>query len=208
MLVLPGDAQGLHWKEPWSGLGMRGNSSRDFLLDGTRIPRKNLLGQEGDQIWYVFEVVAPFFAMAMAGVYLGIAESALQDVIARMKQRTYSHSGAGQASVAILQHRLGTIWSRLESARQLVYSAGRMADEGRPEALPSVLSAKAEVADVAVYVVNEAMTLLGGRGFVHEGKAGRLLRDVRAAQVMAPTTDMLRTWTGRALLGLPLLSGE
>jgi alkylation response protein AidB-like acyl-CoA dehydrogenase len=83
-----------------------------------------------------------------------------------------------------------------------------MADQRKPDALPSVLSAKAEVADVAVYVVNEVLTLLGGKGFAKEGKVSRLLRDVRAAQVMAPTTDMLRTWTGRALLGLPLLSGD
>ena len=55
-------------------------------------------------------------------------------------------------------------------------------------------------------VVNEVMTLLGGKGFAEDSPVHRLLRDARAAHVMAPTTDLLRTWTGRALLDLPLLA--
>jgi alkylation response protein AidB-like acyl-CoA dehydrogenase len=69
-------------------------------------------------------------------------------------------------------------------------------------------SAKAEVAECAVEVVNEAMTLLGGKGYAAESLVHRLLRDARAAHVMAPTTDLLRTWTGRALLDVPLLRTE
>ena len=49
------------------------------------------------------------------------------------------------------------------------------------------------------------MTLLGGMAYRDRSPAERHLRDVRAAHVMAPTTDVLRTWTGRAALGIPLL---
>jgi alkylation response protein AidB-like acyl-CoA dehydrogenase len=73
----------------------------------------------------------------------------------------------------------------------------------RPLAL---LSAKAEVAECAVAVSNEAMTLAGGIGYGENARIARCLRDARAAHVMAPTTDILRTWTGRAVLGQPLLA--
>ena len=49
------------------------------------------------------------------------------------------------------------------------------------------------------------MTLAGGIGYRENGALSRMLRDVRASHVMAPTTDMLRIWTGRSLLGQPLL---
>jgi alkylation response protein AidB-like acyl-CoA dehydrogenase len=61
------------------------------------------------------------------------------------------------------------------------------------------------VGDCAVRVTNEALTLCGGREYRNGGMLSRLMRDARAAHVMAPTTDILRTWTGKALLDLPLL---
>ena len=67
------------------------------------------------------------------------------------------------------------------------------------------LRAKAEVADCVVTVANEAMTLCGGAAYRDDARLARILRDARAAHVMAPTTDVLRTWAGRALLGQPLL---
>jgi alkylation response protein AidB-like acyl-CoA dehydrogenase len=56
-----------------------------------------------------------------------------------------------------------------------------------------------------VQVTNEAMTLAGGIAYRENSRLARLLRDARASHVMSPTTDMLKTWTGRSLLGLPIL---
>jgi alkylation response protein AidB-like acyl-CoA dehydrogenase len=49
------------------------------------------------------------------------------------------------------------------------------------------------------------LTLCGGKAYQAGGPLERCLRDARAVHVMSPTTDLLRTWTGRALLGLPIL---
>ena len=71
--VVDGTAAGLDWQEPWNGFGMRGNSSRPVKLNNVTVPAQNLLGQEGDELWYVFDVIAPYFLVAMSGTYLGIA---------------------------------------------------------------------------------------------------------------------------------------
>ncbi|HEX2559772.1 acyl-CoA dehydrogenase family protein, partial [Phenylobacterium sp.] len=60
-LLVDAGTPGLEWGPEWAGFGMRGNSSRGVSLNGVRVPPRNLLGAEGDQIWYVFEVVAPYF---------------------------------------------------------------------------------------------------------------------------------------------------
>ena len=94
----------------------------------------------------------------------------------------------------------------VEKTRQLVYYAARSFDAGEPDALIALMSAKAEVADCVVNVVNEAMTLVGGIAYRDGSKLHRFLRDARASHLMSPTTDVLRVWIGRALLGQPLLA--
>lgn len=204
-VLVPGSAEGLVWEDDWDGIGMRGNSSRRLVLDDVRLGPEHLLGAPGDQIWFVFEVVAPYFLTAMAGTYLGIAEAALQEAVDHLRQRRHAHSGRALASEPVLQHRLGTLWAQVERTRRLVYWAGDEADAGGPQALTALASAKAEVADACVTVANEAMTLVGGIGYRDRSPLERHLRDARAAHVMSPTTDILRQWAGRAQLGLPLL---
>lgn len=196
---------GLRWSGEWNGFGMRGNSSITMNLEDARVPRQNLLGEEGDQIWYVFEVIAPYFLTAMAGTYLGIAQAAIAYTLNHLRARVYTTGSEPLANAEVVQHRVGKLWSRLEAARQLLYAAAYAGDSGDPGAMPSILSSKAEVSDVAVEVVNEAMTLCGGVAYRENSVMTRLLRDVRASHVMAPPTDLLRLWTGRALLGQPLL---
>ena len=184
---------------------MRGNSSRGMRLDGVRVPAGNLLGEEGDEIWYVFEVVAPYFLMSMSATYLGIAQAAFEMAVQHVKSRRHTHSGDALADVPVIQATLGELWAGLEKTRYLVYHAARLGDLGDARALLAILSSKAEVADTAVRLTNEAMTLCGGIAYRENSQLARLLRDARAAHVMSPTTMLLRQWTGRALLGLPLL---
>ncbi len=205
-VVVDGAAQGIKWGPPWDGLGMRGNSSRSMELDKVRIPRHNLLGKEGDQIWYIFNVVTPYFLVAMAGTFLGVASTALEEARRHMMRRYHVHTGSNLAQSTVLQQRLAVLFGVVERTRALIYRAAGRFDAGEPDALVAVMAAKAEVADCAVQLVNEAMTLTGGIGYRHGSRLHRLLRDARAAHLMSPTTDVLRVWIGRALLGQPLLS--
>ena len=204
-IVVDAEMPGLEWQDAWLGLGMRSNSSRTARLESVRVPVANLLGEEGDQLWYVFEVVAPYFLMAMAGTYTGVARAALEEAREHLGERRHAHTGELLGSQPVLAHRLGGLWTDVERTRQLVYAAAQEADAGDPDALVAVLGCKAAAGDTAVQTTNEAMTLAGGMGYRANGKLARLLRDARASHVMAPTTDVLKTWVGRALLNLPLV---
>lgn len=204
-VVVRDGTPGMQWGAPWHGLGMRGNASTAVELKDVRLPEEDLLGRPGDQIWYVFYVVAPYFLVAMSATYLGLAQAALDQAREHVKSRHYGHSGRSLSELSVLQHRVGTLWSLVERTRRLIYFAAHEGDAGGPDALPALCSAKAEVAECAVEVINESMTLMGGIAYGENATMGRLLRDARAAHVMSPTTDILRTWVGRAVLGQPLL---
>jgi alkylation response protein AidB-like acyl-CoA dehydrogenase len=204
-VLVDADRPGLEWQSEWRGFGMRSNSSRSVKLVGVEIPSEKLLGVEGDQLWYVFEVVAPYFLMAMAGTYLGVAQAAVSDATRHLGARRHSHSAELLGASPVLAHRLGSMWTTLEATRALIYRAASRADARDPDALPAVLACKAAAGDAAVDLTNEAMTLCGGIAYAENSRLARLLRDARASHVMSPTSDLLKTWVGRSLLKLPLI---
>ena len=204
-LVIDADMQGLSWLKPWRGFGMRGNSSRGLQLDNVQVPMENLLGREGDQIWYTFEVVAPYFLIAMAGTYVGVAQAALDITLQHLNGRHYEHSGTTLANVPVLQHKVAEMSMAVDRVRALIYHAAYLGDVADPRATAAIMLAKADAGDTSVWVTNEAMTCCGGIAYRENSELSRLVRDARASHVMAPTTDLLKTWAGRLLLGLPLL---
>jgi isovaleryl-CoA dehydrogenase len=204
-VVVEAGMDGVQWMEEWQGLGMRSNSSRSVRLDAVSIPAGNLLGEEGDQLWYIFEVVAPYFLIAMAGTYGGVASAAMEIARNHLATRRHSHTGELLGANPLLAHRLGDLWIEAERTRQVIYSAAERGDAGDADALPWIFACKATAGDAAVRLTNEAMTLCGGMEYRANSRLSRLLRDARASHVMAPTTDILKTWLGRSLLGLPLV---
>ncbi len=204
-LAVEKEASGLTWRDAWRGYGMRGNSSRAVGLDAVFVPRDNLLGAPGDQVWYVFEVVAPYFLVAMAGVYLGIARAALEAAIHHLRSRRHEHTGKSLSEVPVLWGEVAEAWTEVQSTRQLIRYAARLFDAGSTEAPLALFAAKARVAQTANSVTDAAMILMGGRAYADNSTIARLHRDARAANVMSPTTHLLETWLGRSLLGLPLL---
>lgn len=204
-LIVDRDRPGMEWLGGWNGLGMRGNTARGLKLNDVEVPGANLLGEEGDQIWYIFEVVAPYFLIAMAGTYLGVAQAALDLTVTHLKERRHSISGENLADSPLIQSQLAEMWTRVERTRRWLYHAAQSGDQASPHAIPLIFGAKVEAAETAVAVTNEALTLGGGIAYRDNSELARLLRDARASHVMSPTTSLLKLWIGRALLGRPLL---
>lgn len=203
MVLMDGDTRGIEWLDPWTGLGMRGNDSRGMRLSEAAVPLSHLLGDEGDQVWYVFEVVAPYFLMAISGAYVGIAQALLDQTIAAVSRRRFAHIGQGLGEMTSVQRGIAEMWTRVHRSRCLVYHAAQLGDWGSPDALLKIMAAKVDATEIAVQVADEAMRLGGGRAYAENSQRSRLLRDALAGRIMAPTTETLNEWLGRSLLGLP-----
>lgn len=174
-------------------------------LTNLEVPAGSLLGREGDELWYVFEVVAPFFLVAIAGVSLGIAQAALEHTVAHLGTRRRAHDSATLARHPVLQQQVARAWLAVARSRSFLRDAAARGDLNDPEADRLLMAAKVDAVETCVQVTNEALTLCGGLGYREDGVLGRLLRDARAGHVMSPTTTMLLGWIGRSALGLPFL---
>ena len=92
-----------------------------------------------------------------------------------------------------------------DSARAFLADTLAALGTGRPDAVLRVLESKALGAEAMIAVTDLAMKLCGGAAFRKELGIERRFRDARAARVMAPTTDALLDFVGRAVNDLPLL---
>lgn len=205
-IIIRGDSVGVEWGPEWSGLGMRGNSSRNLTLNNVEISEEHILGNVGDHIWYIFNIITPYFLTAITGAYLGLARAALEEIKAHLMQREFSFSGNTLASSSVIQHQVGILWAKYARTRALIYYSTQSYDKGLSNAQLDLFSSKAEVADTVIDIVNEGMTLCGGSVYREDSNLNRMLRDARAAHIMSPTSDMLRIWTGRSILEQPLLT--
>ena len=201
--VVGKDAPGVRFEGRWEGLGMRGNSSiavefEDVVLDGDA-----LIGEAGGGAGLVFGVVAPTFLVGLAAVNVGIAQAALSGALEHAKSRRYP-DGSALVEVATVQHALANMDIDVRAARALLQDAARLGDGGDEGALVPLMEAKVLCTDVAARVTQGALEVCGGQGYTPTLPIERHLRDARAGAVMAPTNGVLRTWSAKAIAGLPV----
>ncbi|MCC6446159.1 MAG: acyl-CoA/acyl-ACP dehydrogenase [Armatimonadetes bacterium] len=203
VFVLDSRLPGVRFEDTWEGLGMAGNNSIAMVLDQVRVPRENLLGEEGDGLGIIFNVVAPTFMLGLSGVNLGIAEAAFQAALQHARDRKYS-DGSSLADHQAIQFYLTEMHGRVESLRLFLYRAGQAADSGEADAPLRVMQSKVMAAETSAHVTQTALQVCGGQGYTRSLPVERYLRDARASSVMAPTTEILKTWIGKSLAGIPL----
>jgi alkylation response protein AidB-like acyl-CoA dehydrogenase len=205
LYLIPKAAAGFTAQGRFEGLGLAGNASAPMTLADVTIDDKTRLGPEGTGFQTMLELVLPHFQIGVASVSAGIATAAFQAITARVGARKYQHAGgASLASIPRVQFLVAEMAIELDSMRAYLSETIRRAAAGDPAAMLYVLGVKVKAADACLNIVSRAMTLGGGWAFGRRGGLERMFRDAQAAAVMAPASDVLKDFVGKACLGLPL----
>ena len=199
------NAAGLSTQGRFEGLGLAGNASAPMSLTDVAIDDATRLGPEGSGFQSMLEVVLPHFQIGVASVSMGLAKAAHQMIVGRMGARKYEHAGgAALASIPRVQFLVAEIKLAVNSGEAYLRETIRKALAADPAAMLDVLGVKVAAADACLAAVSRAMTLGGGWAFGRRGGLERIFRDAQAAAVMAPSSDVLKDFIGKASLGLPL----
>jgi isovaleryl-CoA dehydrogenase len=203
--LVPSGAAGLSAAGPFDGLGLRGNASAPVSADGLLVPLSAMLGPDGGGLDLALAAILPFFLVCSASMSAGLIRRLATETAAHLQRTRLAHLGqslaqqAGpRAQLARLQIEADRTWAHISDCLTAV-------EAGRPDATLLVLEVKAAAGEAAAEAADLALRAGGGAAFRKESAVERLFRDSRAARVMAPTTDALYDFIGRALLGLPLL---
>ena len=203
--LVPADAAGLSAAGAFDGLGLRGNSSAPLTANGLVVPLSAMLGADGGGLDMALAAILPYFLICSASMSAGLIRRLAAETAARLQRTRLAHLGVSlaqqagpRAQLARLQIEADRTWAHIDDALSAV-------EAGRPDATLLVLEVKAAAGEAAAEAADLALRAGGGAAFRKESVVERLFRDSRAARVMAPTTEALQDFIGRALLGLPLL---
>jgi isovaleryl-CoA dehydrogenase len=199
--------EGLTYPARFDGLGLRGNDSCPVSADGVRVPAAALLGADGGGLDLALSAVLPWFLLLNASASVGLMQGVTAETIKHLTGTRLQHLDQSLAQQLPARIKLATMQIQTDRTRTLVADAVSAVEQGRPDAQLLVLEAKPAADESAALVADLAMAACGGAAFRKELGIERRFRDSRAARVMAPTTDALLDFVGRALCGLPLIDG-
>jgi isovaleryl-CoA dehydrogenase len=203
--LVPSGARGLSVPAPFDGLGLRGNASSPVTADGVEVPASAMLGGDGAGLDIALTVVLPWFLVLNAAASIGLMQAVTDEATAHLTRTQLVHLGQTLAQQPVGRARLAQMRIETDQTAALLSDALAAIGAGREDAQLRVLEVKAAAGEAAIDVTDLAMQVCGGAAFRKELGIERRFRDARAARVMAPTTDALNDFIGRALCGLPLL---
>ncbi|HET9493155.1 MAG TPA: acyl-CoA dehydrogenase family protein [Chloroflexia bacterium] len=202
--LVSGRSDGLNIPAPFNGLGMRGNSSSPVTADGVVVEKAMMLGPDGGGFDVMLGAVLPYFQVMNAACSLGIIESATAKTAAHVGGARLEHMGSSLADLPTVRAYIARMRIKTDMVRALMLDTLDALETGRADAMLRVLEIKAAAGETATEVTDLAMRVCGGAAFRKEVGVERNFRDARAASVMAPTTDVLYDFVGKAVCGLPL----
>ncbi|MEJ2864722.1 acyl-CoA dehydrogenase family protein [Actinomycetospora flava] len=205
--LVPGATDGVEVAGSFDGFGLRGNASSPMSADGAVVPASARLGDDGAGLDIALGTALPTFLVGNAAVSLGLMEALVDEAAGHVTTTRLEHLGQTLAEQQSTQRTFAALRTRVDTTRAFLTDTLTALGSGRPDATLRVLQVKAVAAEAAADVADGVMRLCGGAAFRKELGIERRYRDALAARVMAPTTEALQDFVGRATLGLPLFGG-
>jgi len=202
--LVPAGLAGLTVGAPFDGLGLRGNSSSPMTAEAVAVGPDAMLGPDGGGFDVMIGTLLPWFQVMNAGFSVGTAGAATAKAVAHAVATRLEHLDESLADNPVVRAQIARMRITTDLADALLLDALSALEQGRADAMLRVLEVKAAASTAAIDVTDLAMRVCGGSAFRKEVGVERNFRDARAATVMAPTTDVLHDFIGRAVCGLPL----
>ncbi len=177
-------------------MGIRGSSTYELIFTDCRIPKENLLGQQGKGFAIAMHTLDGG-RIGIASQALGLAEGALETTIEYVKER--KQFGRAIGAFQNTQFQLADMATKTEAAQLLVYKAARAKNTQK---VYSVEAAKAKLyaAEVAMEVTTKAVQLHGGYGYIREYDVERMMRDAKITEIYEGTSEVQRMVISGSLL--------
>ena len=186
--IVPANTPGFSVGKPELKMGIRASTACELIFENVRIPKENLLGKEGKGFGIAMKALDGG-RIGIAAQALGLAQGALDNVIAYVKER--KQFGKPLSKLQNTQFTLADMETRVQAARLLVYSAAVAYDQGQPISVKAA-QAKLIASETASYVTNRAVQLMGGYGYMREYPVERMMRDAKITEIYEGTSEVMR----------------
>ncbi len=184
-------------------MGFRGSQTAELVFEECRVPAENLVGGENRGVKVVMSGLDLERAM-ISPICLGIAERAFSLALDYAKQR--KQFGRPISDFQMVQSMLASMYTRVESMRLFTYQTLRAAnvigeeDGGRGEIHKLTAAGVLYVAETMNQVLNDAVQVHGGSGYIWEAEINRLYRSIKLLEIGAGTSEVRKMIIAKELL--------
>jgi short-chain 2-methylacyl-CoA dehydrogenase len=194
-IIVPNETPGYKISPPMKKLGWRASDTRELSFEDCVVPGRNLLGPRGEG-FHQFLQILDGGRISVAAMGVGLAQGAY-DLAYRYAQER-KQFGRPIAKFQAVQFRLADMATEIEAGRQLTYRAAWLKDQGRDFGLAAA-QAKLYTGELSNRVVNWALQIHGGYGYMNEFPISRLYRDQKILEIGEGTNEVQRMVIARQL---------
>ncbi len=193
--ILTPDLPGFGVGKKEDKMGLRGSETVQLVLDDCRVPKENLLGEEGMGFVYAMQSLDNG-RLGISAQAIGIARAALEHSVAYAAER--KQFGKPIKEFQAIQFKLADMATRVAASRSLLYAAAAAKDRGQPVTQFGSMS-KLMASETAMWVTTQAIQIFGGYGYVKDYPVERLFRDAKVTEIYEGTSEIQRIVVAREL---------
>ncbi|WKA56345.1 acyl-CoA dehydrogenase [Planococcus shixiaomingii] len=187
-IIVPTDAEGFTIIDNYEKMGLHSSNTTELVLENVRVPKENLLGKRGEG-FKQFMVTLDGGRIGIAAMAVGIAQAAFNRALNYSKER--KQFGKTLSEFQITQFKLADMAMKIELARNMVYKAAWLKDQGRPFTKEASM-AKLYASEISMEVADEAIQIHGGYGYMKEYEVERYMRDAKLLEIGEGTSEVQR----------------
>jgi len=194
-VIVPSGTPGFVVQPPYRKVGWHASDTHGLTFDGCRVPADNLLGGRG-RGFAQFLSILDDGRIAIAALAVGVIRRCLDDSLAYAKERNAFGKAIG--TYQAVAFRIADLEVALEAARELVYRAAWLRDQGKPFKREAAV-AKLFATEAAMDAARSATQVFGGYGFMDETSVARHYRDSKILEIGEGTSEVQRLVISRDL---------
>lgn len=195
--IVEKDYEGFTFGDHYDKMGIRSSATAELIFNDVKVPKENLLGREGEGFKIAMSTLDGG-RIGIAAQALGIAQGAYEHALEYSKERIqFGKPICQQQAIAF---KLADMATKLRTARLLVYSAAELKENHEPYAMEAAM-AKQYTSDICLEVVNDALQIFGGNGYLKGMEVERAYRDAKICTIYEGTNEIQRVVIAANIIG-------
>ena len=187
MLVIDLDSEGVS-RAKLDKVGLRSSDTAELAFDNVRIPKENLLGEEGKGFYYVMESLQ-VERLTGAAACIGLIDYVMEITLQYISERMAFGKTINQFQA--LRHQVAEMATEFEAYKAFTYQTSYRLAQGE-SVVKECSMLKMRVADLLNEITYKCLQMFGGYGFMEEYPIGRIYRDVRIAPIYGGTSEIMK----------------
>ncbi|QIB69742.1 acyl-CoA dehydrogenase [Aminipila butyrica] len=189
--------EGFTFGDHYDKMGIRSSVTAELIFNDVKVPKENLLGEEG-QGFKIAMSTLDGGRIGIASQALGIAQGAFENALEYSKERV--QFGKPICQQQIISFKLADMATKLHTSRLLIYSAADLKEHHEPYGLESAM-AKQYASDCCLEIVNDALQIFGGNGYLKGMEVERAYRDAKICTIYEGTNEIQRVVIASHIIG-------